>query len=116
MTSSTMRVSSGAGGRRRSCRHVAQPLKCLLRCGAAGPFEAVGVLPVEVETRPRHVDREPQPRRQRDVDQVCGDVVHRPSVTQRRPRPLLIVEAGEVVDQRAALGVDERPDIVGHAG
>ena len=74
-----------------------------------------GVLPVEVETRPRHVDGT-EPGRRRDVDQVRGHVVHRPPVTQRRPRPLRVVEAREVIDQGKALGMDQGPDIGGHAG
>ena len=63
----------------------------------------------------RHGDDKTQPSSQRDVDQVSDNIVHRPIGAQRRLLPLRVVEAGEVVDQRSALHVNQGPDIVRHA-
>ena len=113
-TSSTSRVFERRDGSRRPRRRFAKPLQRLLRCGAARAFDPARVLPVEVEPRAQHVGGEAESGGASDVDQVGHHVVHGPPRAEGGLLPQRGVEAGEVIDQRRAFGMHERPDVVAH--
>jgi hypothetical protein len=79
-----------------------------------GGAEVLGGEPIEIESRAGELDDERPRCLARCGEQVGEHVVHRPVGAQGLCLPLFVGQAGHVVDERLALGVDDRPDGVCH--